>query len=188
MLVLRKIWLYFCHFIHAKTLHGTHSPFVYGLLEKVVYGERGIGERFEQYRKCTRVEKLVLRLAADIVPNNVFLVGNFSVFFLESMRDLLPESLIRHEKVWALAEDEIFDFVYIDTGCDTLPDLENVVRRVHRSGVCLFSPIYDRPATSHYWRILRQCKEVTVTIDLFYAGLVFFHDGQVKENFTIRMK
>jgi hypothetical protein len=36
------------------------------------------------------------------------------------------------------------------------------------------------------WRKIITLKEVTISIDLFFIGLVFFRKEQVKENFIIR--
>ncbi|MDM1294824.1 hypothetical protein HX021_11080 [Sphingobacterium sp. N143] len=46
-------------------------------------------------------------------------------------------------------------------------------------------PHLDKERTS-YWRKLKADNRVVVTIDLFRIGLVYFREGQRKENFLIR--
>jgi len=38
----------------------------------------------------------------------------------------------------------------------------------------------------HAWQHITQHPRVTVTVDLFWIGLVYFRHGQVKENFLIK--
>ena len=37
------------------------------------------------------------------------------------------------------------------------------------------------------WHIIKQHPKVTVTIDIFHLGIVFFRKEQAKEHFTIRL-
>jgi hypothetical protein len=37
------------------------------------------------------------------------------------------------------------------------------------------------------WEIIKVHPQVTVTVDLFWIGLVYFKKGQVKEDFLIRI-
>jgi hypothetical protein len=37
------------------------------------------------------------------------------------------------------------------------------------------------------WEIIKQHPKVTVTINTFYWGFVFFRSEQIKEHFTIRV-
>ncbi|MFM6954245.1 MAG: hypothetical protein ACKOWL_04605, partial [Sphingobacteriaceae bacterium] len=46
--------------------------------------------------------------------------------------------------------------------------------------------IYDSPEHKKQWKLIQANPAVTVTIDLFYVGLVYFREGQAKEDFKIR--
>lgn len=46
--------------------------------------------------------------------------------------------------------------------------------------------IYDSIELKNQWKRLQAHSAVTVTIDLFYVGLVYFREGQAKEDFKIR--
>jgi hypothetical protein len=46
--------------------------------------------------------------------------------------------------------------------------------------------IYDSAEQKNQWKTIQTHSAVTVTIDLFYVGLVYFRKGQAKEDFKIR--
>jgi len=46
--------------------------------------------------------------------------------------------------------------------------------------------IYPSTEQKYQWKRIQAHSAVTVTIDLFYVGLVYFREGQAKEDFKIR--
>jgi hypothetical protein len=50
----------------------------------------------------------------------------------------------------------------------------------------IFDDIYWSLGMKEAWQEIKAHKDVTVTIDLFWIGLVFVRKGQVKEDFMIR--
>ena len=54
------------------------------------------------------------------------------------------------------------------------------------SGDIVCIGIYDSAEQNNQWKIIQTHSAVTVTIDLFYVGLVYFREGQAKEDFKIR--
>lgn len=51
--------------------------------------------------------------------------------------------------------------------------------------VCIHGIHKDRKANSQ-WNTIKELEEITVSIDLFYCGILFFRKEQVKEHFKIR--
>ena len=50
----------------------------------------------------------------------------------------------------------------------------------------IFDDIYWSSGMKEAWNEIKAHSDVTVTIDLFWIGLVFVRKGQAKENFRIR--
>src|SRR5690606_36745136 len=61
---------YLIHFVCSNSRHGTHSPFVYGLVDKVFYGKRQPGEPRD------KVERLIARLTSRFQPSAVYTLGD----------------------------------------------------------------------------------------------------------------
>ena len=93
-------------------------------------------------------------------------------------KDIVPE--IKSSK---------FDLVFFDGNHQkdaTLSYFEMLLPKAHNDSVFIFDDIYWSKGMTAAWDIIKQHPKVTVTIDTFYWGIVFFRNEQVKEHFTIR--
>ena len=54
------------------------------------------------------------------------------------------------------------------------------------NSVFIFDDIYWSDEMMQAWNEIQANGKVTVTIDLFFMGLVFFKRGQAKQHFVIR--
>lgn len=146
------------HRLTANTRHGTHSPFVYRLLDEVIYAERRANEPLD------KIERLMMRLRGRFTPGHEHRLG----------AGLPPHAV---------------DFITMDGISDTETEqaqLQQLWPRLHLGSVLVVRNMYCDTARKKLWRMIQAKPEVTVTIDLFHVGLVFFHKGQAKEDFKIR--
>ena len=82
-----------------------------------------------------------------------------------------------------------FDFVYIDGNHQkeaTLSYFELLIPTITNNSVWIFDDIHWSADMEEAWEIIKKNPQVTVTIDTFQWGFVFFRKEQEKENFTIR--
>ncbi len=82
-----------------------------------------------------------------------------------------------------------FDLVFFDANHQkeaTLHYFETLLQTAHNDSVFIFDDIYWSPCMTEAWETIKQHPKVTVTIDTFFWGFVFFRTEQVKEHFTIR--
>jgi predicted O-methyltransferase YrrM len=99
-------------------------------------------------------------------------VGNFD--------KLLPE---------VLAAQPTLDFVYVDGNHRkeaTLNYFKWCLPKVHENSLLIFDDIYWSKGMKEAWEEIKAHPQVTVTIDLFWIGLVYFKKGQAKEHFKIK--
>lgn len=81
------------------------------------------------------------------------------------------------------------DFVYIDGNHRkeaTLNYFRWCLPKVHEHSLLIFDDIYWSEGMKEAWEEIKAHPDVTVTIDLFWIGLVYFRKGQAKEHFKIR--
>jgi predicted O-methyltransferase YrrM len=104
--------------------------------------------------------------------NNVETVaGNFD--------DTLPSLLEKLNQV---------DFIYFDgnhTKSATLHYFNLALAKANENSLFIFDDIYWSEEMIDAWKIIKADQRVSITIDLYFIGLVFFKKGQAKENFTI---
>ena len=145
------------HFVLAKSRHGTHSPFVYRLVDEVIYPKRRMGEPRDM------IERLTARLIDRCKPLQVHKLGS---------------GHLAEPADFVIAEG--YDAERIATELAILwPKLQN-------GSVLILGDIYHDAHMKRLWQSIKAKPEVTVTIDLFWVVLVFFHPGQAKEHFRIR--
>ena len=82
------------------------------------------------------------------------------------------------------------DFMFVDGNHQkdaTLKYFEWCLPKVHENTLLIFDDIYWSEGMKEAWAQIKAHPQVTVTVDLFWIGLVYFRKGQVKEDFKIRM-
>lgn len=122
---------------------------------------------------CPETAKVAYNNFRQLDLENVELqVGNFDL--------LLPE---------IIAEQPQLDFVYVDGNHRkdaTLNYFNWCLPKVHEGSLLIFDDIYWSEGMKEAWEEIKANPQVTVTVDLFWIGLVFFRKGQVKEHFKIK--
>lgn len=82
------------------------------------------------------------------------------------------------------------DFIFFDGNHQkesTIQYFELCNAYKHEGTVFVFDDIYLNPGMKEAWKIIKNHPEVSVTIDVFYMGLVFFRKGLSKQNFKVRV-
>jgi predicted O-methyltransferase YrrM len=80
------------------------------------------------------------------------------------------------------------DFIYFDgnhTKSATLHYFNLALSKANENSLFIFDDIYWSEEMIDAWKIIKADPRVSITIDLYFIGLVFFKKGQAKENFTI---
>lgn len=122
---------------------------------------------------CPETAKVAYRNFQELESDNVELrVGNFDT--------LLPE---------VIKQEPRLDFVYVDGNHRkeaTINYFNWCLPKVHEGSLLIFDDIYWSEGMKEAWEEIKHHPEVTVTVDLFWIGLVYFKKGQAKEHFKIK--
>lgn len=81
------------------------------------------------------------------------------------------------------------DFAYFDANHRYEPTVRyfhDCLPYAHNDSVFIFDDIYWSEEMTQAWEYIQKHPQVTLTVDLFWIGLVFFRSEQVKEDFTLR--
>jgi len=88
-----------------------------------------------------------------------------------------------------LANIDKLDMVFFDGNHRELPTLDyfkQCLEHSNENSVFIFDDIHWSPGMERAWKKIKEDENVTITIDLFWAGLVFFRKGVAKQDFVIR--
>ena len=69
----------------------------------------------------------------------------------------------------------------------TLDYFESLLPAAHNDSLFIFDDIYWSKGMTEAWEIIKDHPQVTVTVDIFNWGIVFFRQEQLKEHFKIRV-
>jgi predicted O-methyltransferase YrrM len=89
----------------------------------------------------------------------------------------------------ALKHIETLDFVFFDGNHQEEPTLDyfqQCLPKANENTVFVFDDIHWSVGMEAAWKRIKAHPKVTITIDLFHIGLVFFRTGQQEEHFTLR--
>lgn len=89
----------------------------------------------------------------------------------------------------SLKEDK-YDLIFFDghhNKAATIQYFESLLSKTHNKTVFVFDDIYWSKGMTEAWEHIKVHNEVTVTIDCFYLGFVFFRKEQAREHFKIRV-
>ncbi|HCN85200.1 MAG TPA: SAM-dependent methyltransferase [Sphingobacteriaceae bacterium] len=260
MINLQLFTAYVRHRLKAKTRHGLHSPFVYRLVDKVIYdfSPKEVYSDIEQLRsellhdnrvititdlgagshvnnnkkkqvkqlaknalKPAKLAQLIYRIANDFQPRNIVELGtclgvttaylakavpSAKVISIEGCpetalvaKENLEKLHIKNAKILTgnfdsvlpgfIATENPLDFVFIDGNHRkeaTLSYFNLCLPALQENSVMIFDDIYWSKDMEEAWEEIKAHPLVTVTVDLFWIGLVFFKTGQAKEHFRIK--
>lgn len=202
-----KLWLlinYVKHWLEAKNRHGVHSPFVYRLIDEVIYDRRpkrdyleienlrsavltdshklvaykGVGRGVHPSLDSPVLAQLLYRLSTHFLPNRIIELGISS-----------GRAAAYITKASAANNVESSDFILINNSYGEVAArsyLEECLVKINDKSLIALDAIYQNKEMKALWRYIKSHPQVTVTIDLFWIGLVFVRPTQAKEHFKIR--
>ena len=105
--------------------------------------------------------------------------GNFDDEIVPSIRRFLSRK----------AKPASLDFVFFDGNHHKEPTLRYFLQSLeyaNNNSVFVFDDIRWSPEMEEAWKEIREHPQVTITVDLFFMGIVFFRKELAKQNFVIR--
>ena len=114
------------------------------------------------------------------------LINNNFEDFLNEFQNLqdFPDSKTGH------STQETFDLIYLDghhDGPATLRYVESLKKYIRETSVLIIDDIHWSAGMSAAWQQIIKDPQVSVSIDTFFCGFLFFHPTQAKEDFVIRV-
>lgn len=149
--------------INSTNQHGVHSPFVFDFVTKGLYSKKEKKQTLNNYSELNYLSKKEKKIVSKIIK--YFLIKKI---YLKSTKTL----------------NKGHNVLFIN-------DLKNLKTHIflnfNKDEFIILHGIHDNKSNHEIWSEIIKNESATVTIDLFYFGLLFFRNGQVKEHFKIRV-
>jgi predicted O-methyltransferase YrrM len=95
-----------------------------------------------------------------------------------------------NETLSIVLADKQYDLIYFDGNHQKEPTLQyfnQCLKTVHNNSIFIFDDINWSPEMQLAWQEIKSHPKVTITINTFFWGMVFFRKEQKKQHFTIRV-
>lgn len=140
--------------------------------------------------RSPKPDQLLYRLVSDLQPGNIIELGECPEITSVYLEKAAPGAEFYTMESYPETENpDKLDFVFIGNNHQkeaALKYFEWCLPKVHENTLLIFGDIYRTEGMKEAWNEIKAHPRVTVTIDLFWMGLVYFRKGQVRENFVIR--
>jgi len=173
--------------------HGIHSPFMFRFVSKAFYA-RGPRLSAKEHRSQNMqlrypAAEVLYRVFNYIRPAKSFVMGSEADAITDILRYAGEENKI---KLWFFSPMAPIpggtDFAVVaDNEKEALlASFEKVVSNSNNDTVCIIPNIHATPQLEAAWQAVQQHPKVTVTVDAYHLGLVFFRREQVQQHFLVR--
>ena len=182
--MLFRIQSYLQFLWHSKNEHGVHSPFVFLLLTQGLYNKKiklPVAALSTYKGVNSKKSRFLFKIVRYFSPKSILIVGD-TTFEKEVMALANPKSNID-------IKNAIYNCIYfssIPTNSITNETVEQLILTIENDSFWILEDIHANAAAEALWQTLQQNPKVTVTIDTYHFGLVFFRKEQAKEHFIIR--
>lgn len=158
---------YLSFLVKSTNQHGVHSPFVFQYVTQCLYSKKKLHKN-----------KSINVLLNTIVYFNFDSISTNNKSIRELIKQRFPE--IQFDKNTA-------DLLFVNALSDATFQKIRSEGKLHYNSLILVDSIYDNHEKLEQWNQLIALPEITVSIDMYYCGLVSIRREQVKEHFTIRI-
>jgi hypothetical protein len=171
---------------HSKNEHGVHSPFVFLLLTQCFYNKKIKlpTTNLSQFEvENTKKNRLLYKILQYFKPKSVLIVGP-TTFTKEVLALGSPKATIDIDINIAK-----YDCIYFSSENNfklTNEIIEKFLITIENDSFWILEHMHANAESEMIWKTLQSHPKVTVTVDTYKLGLVFFRKEQVKEHFIIR--
>ena len=160
-----RVISYLRFLLRATNQHGVHSPFVYKYITQCLYKKTTVKE-----------PKCIIVLFKSIPYFNVHntSVSDKNTRLVQKIAEQFPNLMF---------EQAPFDLIYLEKPSQSFLDNKNI----HNDTIVILNNIHQTKTNTAIWKNIILSTQLSVTIDLYNCGIVFFRKEQAKEHFKIRI-
>lgn len=173
--------------------HGIHSPFMYSFISKCFYAKgprlSKRVHRTENMETSYAAAELLYRIFNYMKPAKTFVLGVNDEAVIKMLRYAGEENKI---KTWFFSP-----LAPIPGGTDlaviadsekeaALASLELILANAHNDTVCIIPNVHSTKLMERTWQAVQAHPKVSVTVDAYHLGIIFFRREQAQQHFIVR--
>ncbi len=163
-----KIFSYIKFLLRSTNQHGVHSPFVFAYMTQCLY----IKKKFHRKKSINVLLKTI---------------GYFGFETVSIKNNGAVKELVKQTFPKVGFDEKPLDLLFVDEMDMTSFQKIRSEGKLHNDSLVLIDSIHGNQENLEQWNRLIALPEITVSIDMYYCGLISIRREQVKEHFTIRI-
>lgn len=177
----------------SVNLHGLHSPFIFAFADQGLYNRYNIIKKrkydFGNTGLNYEILKTLYKTIFYIKAYKLIVLGDNAIAATEIIQEAGKE---QNAKIWFFSPNApipgTIDLAYLsgNNSESIQKSLAQLLPNVSDTTVCIIGNIHSSAQMEKAWDDIKKDPNVTVTIDTYHSGLVFFRRGQAKQHFIIR--
>ncbi len=186
--------------LKRKNEYHIHSPFVYELYTKVIRDRHRsnvdydlvvrVGKTVDKKRYILksrrRLARFFYRYAAYYEQDEVTLFGSVSALSTAAFALGNPHSRVKVQRQGDFVET-MNALGIVNVECVVMDDvMQYCLEHRDEDTVFVFEGIHDNKSAEDLWNAFCTEPAVTLTIDFYHAGMVFFREGMEKQHFVLK--
>ncbi len=133
---------------------------------------------------CSKTSLITIEQNAEIADVTKDKFKKINLINIEQKFGNIPTSIFE-----IFSRFSTLNFVCFNRGfcaSETLNYFTLCLEKVSKDSIFVFCDIYASSSNKELWNTIKNNNRVSVTIDFFFMGIVFFHKEQAKQNFRIK--
>ncbi len=159
---------YLKFFFTSTNKHGVHSPFIYNFVTKCLY---------KRLFKGPKTIRVLLKSIEYFKAHRVHI----------STKNLFVQSQVKKAFPQIEFDNHPCDIMYLDWPNAELFHGGIEADLFHNKTMILIKNIHQNKENTDIWELMKDNEKVTVSVDMFHCGALFFRKEQAKEHFKIRI-
>lgn len=162
-----RILAYLKFIFSATNQHGVHSPFLYDYVTECLYHK-------PNYEGSKTIRVLLGSIKYYNVKNVCIISQNIPI-----------QNLVKKEFPKIEFEKKPCDLVYLAK--PNVGIIEIYSKYIHNNTLIIINSIHADKENNDCWEQIKILENITVTVDMYYCGAIFFRREQAKQHFKIRI-
>lgn len=198
-----KLKAYLRFLKESTNQYGVHSPFVYSFIIKCLYDRKKkttypqLKLAYKRHKKTadTRLKKLKLfhRIVSYFKSEQVYIFATYPSLWeiaASAENDFAQVHPVSQWKDYHPFLSDSKKLVFIEQKIwrkeMEVSTLVNFLDQLHPKDILILEGVHENEKSEDLWNQVKQYPKTTVSIDLFFWGLVFFKEDQAPQHFNIR--
>lgn len=182
--MLKRAWIWIKRCIHSRGF-GVQSPNDYRFVRYVInehypyYAYKDMEERYPgEGWKFHKLGQLYLRLVNFVQPQSILNLNSTPLY-----DDYVRKGSGKANFTSVLTD--AVDLIFLNPSIVDSLLQRSLLDNLHNGMMVVVEGIFEDKASRHFWQLLKEDSKVTITYDLYYAGIAVLDNKRYKQHYII---